>query len=188
MNLQTLPDEIKELVQAIASNDGEVRYKAWQGAGAKGAKAILPLTELAGSTDKGVAIAAIGAIEKIVHYAGRPGYRAQAKAVTSELLKAAASSKQKKVRADLIDLAGYIADPSSASALVKMLSDKDVREEARMALERIPGAAVTNAITKAINTYPDYKSQLQLTLHNRTLTNKTAGLKAVEMRATRSKG
>ncbi|HLV80696.1 MAG TPA: hypothetical protein VKT32_10455 [Chthonomonadaceae bacterium] len=171
-------DKVSEFIEKMKSPDADVRYAAWRAAGPVGAPAIASLADLAASPDKGVAKSARGALQTIVHYAARPGARADAHAVSVELLKVAADSERpQSVRAEALHLIGFTADSRTVPGVARLLADAPVRDEARMALERIPGSAATGALRQAAQAAPgDFRPALQQSLHNRALTRKTAGL------------
>ncbi|HZO88360.1 MAG TPA: hypothetical protein VFB38_08470 [Chthonomonadaceae bacterium] len=168
--------EIAAFLEKIKSPDADVRYKAWREAGPMGAEAVVPLGELAASPDKGVAKAASGAMETIAHHAARPGAGAEAHAVSVELLKVAQTPHPRMVRADALYLLGFTGDGRIVPGLARLLSDRELREDARMALERIPGSASLSALRQAARTAsPDFRPNLEQSLHNRSLTPKTVG-------------
>ena len=167
-----------DLLDRLQSPDANVRLKAWQNAGPAGAAAIPGLGDLMASPDKSVAKCAHGTLEVIAHYAAKSGSGSPtAHSVTANLLKLADSTRPRMVRADAITLVGVVGDGRAVPTLAKLLSDKDVREDARMALERIPGSASLNALKKASQTVPDdYKPSINQSLHTRMLTSKTVGV------------
>ncbi len=168
--------ETQSLLDRLQSPDANVRYKAWREAGPTGASAIKGLADLLASPDKGIARAARGAIETIAHYAARPGAQGEAHAVSVELLRVAQSDPHTPVRTEALTLLGLTGDGRVVPDLVKLLAITEVREEARMALERIPGSASLNALKQAETSVPaDFKANIDQSLHNRELTPRTAG-------------
>jgi hypothetical protein len=172
--------DLTQLVNDIKSSDGKTRLKAQQSAGPVGAQALPALADLAASSDKGVAKAARGAMETVAHYAARPGAGAEAKAVSAELLKIAQTNRPRQVRADAIYLLGFTAnDGKTVEYIAELLLNRDLWDEARMALERIPGNAATNALKKAAKTANDeMRPHLEQSLKNRATTMKTVGIAA----------
>lgn len=171
-------DTLQEFLDKIKSLDADVRYAAWRSAGPMGAPAVAALVDLMASSDKGVAKAAQGALQAIVHHAGRPGAGREARAVAEELLKVAASNRPRLVRADALNWLGMIGDGRVVSGMVKLLNDTELREDARMALERIPGRDAQRALENALQTAPaDFKPNIEQSLYNRRLTPATAGIK-----------
>jgi HEAT repeat protein len=170
--------EAKDLLDQLQSPDANVRYNAWRGAGPTGATAISGLGDLMASPDKSIAKCAHGALDTIAHYAARPGATpAEAHGVTMELLKLATTTRPRMVRSDALCLVGVVGDAHAVPGLVKLLSDNDVREDARMALERTPGSASLAALKKAATTVPaDYRPSINQSLHDRALTVQNAGI------------
>ena len=173
-------DTITEFIEKMKSPEADVRYAAWKAAGPVGAPAVVSLADLAASPDKGIAKSARGALQNIVHYAARPGARAEAHAVSVELLKIASDgNRPRTVRADTLNWVGFTADSRTVPGVARLLADEQMRDEARMALERVPGSAATGALRQAAQNSPDdFRPALQQSLHNRALTRKTAGIKA----------
>ena len=132
---------VAEFIAKIKAPDGAVRYGAQKTAGPLGSAAIAPLSDLVGGADRPAAKAAKGALENIVHHADRPGAKPEARAVTLTLLDVAASPRPAPARAHALYLLGFAADGRAAAAIAKMRNDPEIGDEARMALERIPGSA-----------------------------------------------
>ena len=182
----TDPVSSAERVKFLArmrSSDAAERYAGWQSAGPMGADVINVLGELASSEDKGVALSATGAMEKIAHYAGRPGAQSEAQKVSSELLKIANSDRPRMVRSNALQLVGFIGDAKSVGGLVRQMKDKDLREDARLALERIPGSlseSALKALAKAADENKEpFAENVKQSIYNRALQPKTVGIKVV---------
>lgn len=170
--------DLERFLQQIASEDAETRYRAWRSAGPMGAAAIAPLADRMAGADRGVAKAAGEAIERIVHHAARPGARNEARAVSAALLQVAESNRARLVRADAIHWLGFVGDGRVVPGLAKLLADPALRDEARMALERIPGREATRALERARASAPaDFRPHLEQSLRNRRLTRETVGVK-----------
>ncbi len=174
MTLQTSVPILKNL----ASPDGEIRFRASQEA------VLLPIGELpalialAESETPGVAKAARRALELRVHHAARPGAPREAAEVAQILLSASQTSKVRSVRAKALSLLGCVGDSRVVFGLARLLQDPEVHEEARMALERIPGSASTEALRRALKERPaSEKPALEQSLRRRAATPKTAGIK-----------
>ena len=140
--------EVAAFVAKIKSSDGAVRYGAQKMAGPMGSPAVAPLSDLVGEPARPTAKAAKAALENIAHYADRPGAKPEARAVTLALLGVAASPRPLPARAHALYLLGFTADGRAVPAIAKLLPDQALRDEARMALERIPGSAAANALRK----------------------------------------
>ena len=167
-----------QLLDQLQSPDAKVRYQAWQSAGAAGAGAVSGLGDLMASPDKSIAKCAHGALDVIAHYAARSGSGSMgAHDVTKALLKLSDSTRPRMVRADALYLVGMVGDGRAVPVLVKLMADKEIREDARMALERIPGSAATNALKKAEPSAPDdYKPNIEQSLYDRNLTPQSVGV------------
>ncbi|HET6385684.1 MAG TPA: HEAT repeat domain-containing protein [Armatimonadota bacterium] len=164
----------------IKSADADARYRSWRSAGPVGSKAVPALGDLLSSPDKGVAKSAKGALETIALYAGRPHAAAEAHAVSEELLKIAASDSPIPARAEALRMLGFTADRRSVPAIARLLNDPAVRDEARMALERIPGRESLDALRSAVRTAPEeFKPNLEQSVYNRGLRPATIGIVAL---------
>ena len=139
-----------ELLVKIKSDDANVRSAAWPQAGPAGAEAVAPLGELMAGDDKGVARAATEALRTITHYAGRPDRPAERKAVEAALVKLLDASRPTAVRAEAADLLSFVGGDAAVDALSPLLGDKAVREQARRAIERIPGDSATMTLISAL--------------------------------------
>jgi HEAT repeat protein len=171
--------ELPQFLEQIRSNNADVRYRAWRAAGPMGAAAVEPLADLMASPDRGVAKAAGEALQTIVHHAARPTASDEARAVATALLKVAAASRPRPVRADALHGLGFVGDDRAVLGLAKLLSDPEVRDDARMALERIPGRASLRALERARDAAPDdFRPHLEQSIRNRGLTRATVGIKA----------
>lgn len=168
---------LNELLGKIKSNDAAVRFEAWRGAGPAGAAAVGPLADLMSGADKGVARAATEALQRVAHYAARPGaLKSERLAVAGELLKVALSPRPRIARAQALHFLGFVGEDRNVPALARLLDDKEVREEARLALERIPGPASLRALSIAVQRAPDdFKANLRQSLYNRQATKATIG-------------
>ena len=182
-NKPAIPEPVKldtvKFLTAMRSADMNERYAAWQSAGPFGADVINVLAELASSDDKGVALSATGAMEKVAHYAARPGAKLEAEKTTRELLKVASSTHPRMVRANAMHLIGLIGGNQAVGGLARLMKDKELREDARLALELIPGNLAETALkelAKAANdTKEEFGANLKQSLYNRNLSPKTAG-------------
>jgi HEAT repeat protein len=146
--------EPETLLKGIRSKDDKVRCEAWQSAAAFGAPAVAPLAALLLDTDIEVARAAKHALERIVHHAGRPGAAAEAGAVEIELTKLLKHDSP-VIRRAAVWMLSEIAGDQSIGPIAALLADAQVREDARCALQRIPGDRSVNALKDAIKTVPD---------------------------------
>ena len=138
------------LIEQIQSNDDALRAAARDGAGPVGATAVSPLAKIAVSGDLEVARAANRAIQNIVYHVGRPGAEDEAKAVAAELLKLLDDGLPVQLRRDAIWMTWQIAGEEAVESVAALLANADLREDARMALERLPGEKATAALRTAL--------------------------------------
>ncbi len=138
------------LMKDIQSTDDAVRAAARDHAGAVGAKAVGPLAKIAASGELEIARAAKRAMQNIVYHAGRPGAADEAKAVAAELLKLLGDSQPVQLRRDVLWMTWQIASEEAVDPVAALLADKELGEDARMALERLPGDKATAALQAAL--------------------------------------
>jgi len=171
-----MPD-LKIFLSQIKSDDSAVRYAAWRSAGPMGAEAIKPLADLMKEDDRKVGKAAKEAAQQIVHHAARPGAQDEARAVADALVKVAASPRPRMVRSNALYWLGLVGDDAVVPALVKLLGDREIREDARMALERLPSDDALRALRDAAKTVsPDFRPNIEQSLRNRAMTAATTGV------------
>ena len=138
------------LIEKIKSEKDTDRAAARDGAGPLGAKAVLPLAKIAASGELEVARAANRAIQNIVFHAGRPGAEDEAKAVAAELLKVLGDTYPLQLRRDALWMTWQIAAEEAVESVAALMADAELREDARMALERLPGEKATAALNVAL--------------------------------------
>ncbi|MBK9138977.1 MAG: HEAT repeat domain-containing protein [Verrucomicrobia bacterium] len=158
---------VQALLAKIKNPDDHVRGPAWQGAGTFGAPAVVPLGEAMTDPDFEIARAARRAIEVIVRHAGRPGAESERRAVAAELVKLL-DHQALPVRRHALWMLSEIGDDEAVPAIARLLGDAGTREDARCALERIPGPRATEALKAAFAVSPeDFKYALAHTLRLR---------------------
>jgi len=158
---------IDDLIAKIKSQDDSVRGPAWQGAGPCGAPAVKPLAAVMTDADFEIARAAKRALYKIVRHAGRPGAAKEAKAVATELV-ALLPSNTTVVRREVLWMLSEIGGDESVAPMAALLSDKDLREDARCELMRLRGRKATAALKSAFASAPEeFKFALAESLRQR---------------------
>jgi HEAT repeat protein len=140
---------LDQLIQDIQSEDHNVRAAARDQAGKIGAVAVRPLGEIAAGDNFEIARAANRAIQNIVYFAGRPGAEAEAAAVAAELLGLLDESNPTQLRKDALWMIWQIAGEQATTRVAACLRDPEIAEDARMALERLPGQGATAALQAA---------------------------------------
>jgi len=146
---------LEKLIAQIQSPEDALRAAARDNAGPVGARAVLPLAKLAAGDKLEIARAAQRAIQNIVYYAGRPGVEGGAKAVAAELLKLLGDSQPVQLRRDVLWMTWQIAGEEAVAPVAALLNNAELREDARMALERLPGGKATAALQAALATAAD---------------------------------
>jgi hypothetical protein len=138
------------LIKNIQSTDAKARAAARDGAGPVGAAAVLPLGKIAATADLEIARAAQQALQNVVYYAGRPAAEVEAQAVAGELLKLLDDSQPVQFRRDILWMTWQIAGEEAVDRVAKLLANDELHEDARMALERLPGEKATAALQAAL--------------------------------------
>jgi len=146
---------LDKLIEDIQSTDDAVRAAARDHAGGVGAKAIPPLAKIAANGDLEIARAANRAIQNIVYHAGRPGAEDEAHAVAAELLKLLDDAQPLQLRRDVLWMTWQIAGEEAVDPVAALLANQDLHEDARMALERLPGDKATAALQAALASADD---------------------------------
>ena len=173
-----------DLAARIKSTDDKVRGPAWQGAGPVGAPAVKPLAAVMTDADFEISRSAKRALYKIVRHAGRPGAKKEAKAVERELIPLLKSDAV-TIRREVLWMLSEIGDEDAIAPMAALLTDKEVREDARCALMRLPGRKATAALKSAFGTAPEeFKSALAESL--RTRGEKVSGYPSQKLVPTRS--
>ncbi len=170
----------------MRGENDDARTEAWQQAGPLGARAVAPLTDLLAHDAPEVARAAHKALRRIVHHAGRPGAPSSERvAVSRALADQLAVQSQEGVRRNLIWLLSEIGGDEVVPALTALLSNPALRDDARMALERIPGRKSLAALQKALAAAPpDFRPNLAHALRVRG--RKTSGVPDLRLVPTKS--
>jgi HEAT repeat protein len=159
---------VDELIAGIKSDSPEERTQAWQSAGKVGAQAVKPLAKV--MTDDGleVARAAKRALWQIVRYTGRPGANQERGAVETELVVLLGDEQPVAVRREVLWMLSEIGARRSIKPIAELLRNEDLREDARMALERIPGNRSVTALKAGFESATeDFKLNMAQSLRKR---------------------
>lgn len=161
------PDPVEDFIARIQSKDDSVRGPAWQSAARWGAPAVKLLVPVMQDQDFEVARSARRALWVITRHAGRPGAAREAKAVARELVARLAGSPSSTQR-ELLWMLSEIGSDDEIPPIAALLSDSNVREDARCALMRMPGRKSTAALKAAFASAPeDFKFALAESLRQR---------------------
>jgi hypothetical protein len=145
-----------ELVEALLSADPNTRTSAWLRAGEVGAAAVNPLVKLMVDGEMETSRAARRAIWKIVRTMGSPEVPEQEKRAVIERLSALLKSGQPvTVRREVLWMLSEIADSQACEPIGVLLMEEELREDARCALERIPGDESIAILEASMKKVPD---------------------------------
>ncbi len=159
---------LKELVKDIQSDNPEIRTAAWQQSGIIGAPAVIPLARLYADENMEVRRAAKRGLEKLVRTVGTPGAQRAESAVVQELLGLLSDSQPIALRRDVLWLLSEIAGTESVEAIAGLLKHATLREDACMALERIPGRESLAALRRGLRSVPiDFRLNIAQSLRAR---------------------
>ena len=156
-----------QLIEAIKGMDEKARGHAWQTAGPIGAVAVTALAELMASDEMEPARAAKRALWNIVRHAGRPKSGAEKEAVVAQLLPLL-NKGNVNVRRELVWMLSEIGDDDAVGPIAQLLNDTELREDARAALQRIPGRKSLRALKTAFESgAEDHKRAIAVSLRVR---------------------
>jgi len=159
---------VDELLAGIKSASDNERTEAWQSAGEVGAPAVKPLANVMTDDDLEVARAAKRALWKIVRYTGRPKANKERRAVETELTGLLGDDQPVAVRREVLWMLSEIGARNSTKPIARLLRNEELREDARMALERIPGKRAVMTLKAGFEKAPeDFKPNIAQSLRNR---------------------
>jgi len=159
---------VDELLAGIKSNSDQERTKAWQSAGEVGAPAVKTLAKVMTDNNLEVARAAKRALWQIVRHTGRPKANKERRAVEKELTGLLGRKQPVAVGAEVLWMLSEIGARNSIKPIARLLRNKDLREDARMALERIPTKRAVTVLKAGFEAAPeDFKPNIAQSLRNR---------------------
>jgi hypothetical protein len=171
--------EVTQLLQQLMDKDPAVRMKAAQGAGSVGYIAVPSLQPLILNADPGVADAATEALKSIVHTAARPGAKADADLVTQQLLQWVLAGSSLKTQSLALRMLQVVGTERAAPVLERTLQVPSLRQDALLALERIPGRDATKALERARKRAdPEFRPQVEEAIRRRAEAMKNGGAKS----------
>jgi HEAT repeat protein len=164
----TLGQGVDELIAGVKSGSDKVRTEAWLNAGEAGAPAVKPLAKVMTDNDLEVARAAKRALWKIVRYTGRPRANKERRAVETELTGLLGKGQPISVRREVLWMLSEIGARNSIKPIARLMRNEDLREDARMALERIPGKRAVTVLKTSFEAAPeDFKPNIAQSLRKR---------------------
>ena len=159
---------VDELIAGIKSSSDKERTEAWQSAGEVGATAVNPLAKVMTDDDLEVSRAAKRALWKIVRHTGRPGANRERRAVETELTGLLGRGKPVAVRREVLWMLSEIGARISIKPIAGLMMNKDLREDARMVLERIPGKRAVTTLKATFEKAPEnFKPNIAQSLRKR---------------------
>jgi HEAT repeat protein len=171
---------VDELIAGIRDDNDKVRAEAWLGAGEVGAAAVKPLARVMSNRELEVARAAKRGLWKIVRHVGRPGAGNERRAVVGELVELLDDEQPVPVRREVLWMLSEIGTRKSIKPIAALLSNRELREDARMVLQRIPSKSAVAALKAGLEAAPeDFKLNIAQSLRQRGV--KVSGLPCVKL-------
>jgi len=159
---------VDKLIAGVKDNSDTVRTEAWLGAGPAGAPAVKPLAKVMADNDMEVARTAKRAMWKIVRHTGRPGANKEKRAVETELAELLGDGQPVAVRREVLWMLSEIGARNSVKPIAALLGNKELREDARMALERIPTKRALTVLKAGMKKAPEeFKPNIAQSLRKR---------------------
>ena len=176
--------EIDKLIAKIEKGNDDERGEAWQGAWFYGAPAIKRLVPLMTHDDFNVARAATRGLWTIVRHVGRPGADGEREAAIAELLPLLDGDQPAAVLREVMWMVSEIAGDEAVDPVAALLGNDELREDARMVLQRLPGSRSLAALKAGLEAAPDdFKINIAQSLRARGVT--VPGLPCQKMVPTR---
>ena len=173
-------DRVQKLISKIRDESAEVRTEAWLSAGEVGAPAVEALAKVMTDEDLEVSRAAKRALWKIVRVAGRPGAGNERRAVVVKLVELLDDEQPVPVRREVLWMLSEIGNRKSIKPIAALLSNRELREDARMVLQRIPSKGAVAALKAGLQSCPeDFKLNIAQSLRQRGV--KVSGLPCVKL-------
>ncbi len=171
---------VDELMTGIRDNNAKVRTEAWLSAGEVGAAAVKPLARVMSNKELEVARAAKRGLWKIVRHAGRPGAGNEKRAVVAKLVELLGDEQPVPVRREVLWMLSEIGSRRFIKQIAALLSNRELREDARMVLQRIPNRGALAALRAGLKAAPeDFKLNIAQSLRQRGV--KVRGLPCVKL-------
>ncbi len=159
---------VDELMAGIRDDNAKVRTEAWLSAGKVGAAAVKPLARVMSNKELEVARAAKRGLWKIVRHAGRPGAGNEKRAVVGKLVELLGDEQPVPVRREVLWMLSEIGSRRFIKQIAALLSNRELREDARMVLQRIPNKGALAALRTGLKAAPeDFKLNIVQSLRQR---------------------
>jgi len=154
---------VDDLIAKIKDKDDKVRAEGWLNAGKVGAAAVRPLAAVttSGDSDLEVARAAKRALWQIVYDSAGAKGENQRDAVLPELHALLTDDWPDALRRDVLWMLSEIGNDSSVEPISAVIKNSELLDDARCALERIPGDQSLAALKAALDTvHNSYKNNI----------------------------
>lgn len=177
---------VEQLIAKIKDRNADVRAAAWQGAGELGAAVVQPLAALMAEMDAELAQLAKGSgtgkedkeeigykhevgraakrgLWVVVRHVGRPGADQEKGPVVDALCRLLLGNQPALVKREVLWMLSEIGGPQAVAAIrdiPDILDNRDLREDARCAVERIPGKEAIEALIEALENAADREFRL----------------------------
>jgi len=159
---------VDDLIAKLKDKNDNVRAEALGGAAKIGAAAVNPLAEVIADKDVEVSRAGKRALWKIVRHVGKPGADNEKKAVVTRLEELLGNEQVVSVRREALWMLSEICGRGSVDTIAGLLLNEELREDARMVLERIPGRKSLDALKEGLKAAPDdFKLNMAQSLRKR---------------------
>ncbi len=150
------PENVDELVEMLASGDGDARLAARNHAAEFGPEAVEPLAALFDDEDRNTYVAAKWTLRTIVHESARPredeAEQDAARSAMAQTLEGLLDEDSPdRVLYEAFYLLGLCGGEENAPAIAAWLDDPDTVDHAAAALVRIPGDAALDALLSALD-------------------------------------
>lgn len=118
--------------------------------------------------DRAAGLASKRELWSTIRRAGRPGASKDKSAVVAQLIALLASDAPLAARRELLWMLSEIGSAESVDSMAALLADNELREDARMAIERIPGDKSLAALKDGLAAAPsDFKINIAQSLRSR---------------------
>ena len=171
------PDRVAPdvLIGKIKDGDMEAKLAAVAESPKAGPAALVPLSEVLSGSDPIATRAAQESIRRIAYEAGRS--KDESKAAAQHLASLISKDRPRNVRVEALRMLGIVGGGESVKAIAAQLSDPDIRDDARMALERIPDRAAEKALADSLRTVAaDYRPAIEQSLRHKRLRLREIGI------------
>jgi HEAT repeat protein len=159
---------VDELIAGIRDASDKVRTQAWLNAGKAGPTAVRPLAAITTDSDAEVARAATRALWQLARHAGWPSAGKEKRAVEKELIGLLSDQVPISVRREVLWMLSEIGGANSVKPAAGLMTNNELREDARMVLERIPAKAAVAALKAGFEAASeDFKPNIAQSLRKR---------------------